>query len=218
MKIQKFDNSLEFSAQLSMYPSILKTHCGTKTSFPNDFSTYYGFCLSGEVDLVKEDGYAVKIIEGMYFSACGPITISGAGKTFVVERMGYRGLFSCGGPVEKDGRLIYIDNCKSTILISPARLGDPVFNLLVFPPRTKQTMHIHPTVRFGAVFEGSGICNTLKENYKLSENSIFMIEPGEQHCFETGDSTMAVIAYHPDSDLGPTDSSHPMLSRTYLTK
>jgi len=27
---------------------------------------------------------------------------------------------------------------------------------------------------------------------------------------------MDIIAYHPDSDFGPTDIDHPMLNRTYI--
>jgi hypothetical protein len=29
---------------------------------------------------------------------------------------------------------------------------------------------------------------------------------------------MDVIAFHPDSDWGPTDEKHPMLNRTYLVR
>jgi hypothetical protein len=29
-------------------------------------------------------------------------------------------------------------------------------------------------------------------------------------------SSLDVIAFHPDSDWGPTDGTHPMLNRTYL--
>ncbi len=219
MKIQKMKSLTQLSAKLSMYPSILTCHLEKETHFENETSTYYGFCLAGKVQLAQnKSGYVASITVGMYFSATGPFTLSGSGKVFIVERIGYRGLFTLGGPVEEDGRLIYIDNCKSTLLIPPARLGDPVFNLLVFPPNTKQSMHIHPTVRFGAVFKGNGICHASNKKIALPEKSVFMIEPGEQHRFETNKVSMVVIAYHPDSDVGPTDSAHPMLSRTYLSK
>ena len=36
------------------------------------------------------------------------------------------------------------------------------------------------------------------------------------HCFRTEDSGMCVIAYHPDSDFGPTDDEHPMINRTIV--
>ena len=29
---------------------------------------------------------------------------------------------------------------------------------------------------------------------------------------------MDVVAFHPDSDWGPTDAAHPMLNRTYVCK
>jgi hypothetical protein len=32
----------------------------------------------------------------------------------------------------------------------------------------------------------------------------------------TEDSHLDVIAYHPDTDFGPTDDNHPMINRTWF--
>jgi len=39
----------------------------------------------------------------------------------------------------------------------------------------------------------------------------------ENHRFRTVDSTMTVIAFHPDGDWGPTDHTHTMINRTYIS-
>lgn len=43
-----------------------------------------------------------------------------------------------------------------------------------------------------------------------------MIPTDGQHSFFTDDSEMDVIAYHPDSDTGPTHDDHPMINRTIV--
>jgi hypothetical protein len=46
---------------------------------------------------------------------------------------------------------------------------------------------------------------------------LFCIHPEGKHKFRTGpDSPMRVLAYHPDSDFGPTDQDHPMINRTMV--
>ena len=53
--------------------------------------------------------------------------------------------------------------------------------------------------------------------YHLKPGGVFMLEEGELHSFATmPGSNMEIIAYHPDSDWGPTDQDHPMLNRTYV--
>ena len=36
------------------------------------------------------------------------------------------------------------------------------------------------------------------------------------HKFDTCDTSMDVIAFHPDSDFGPQDDNHPMINRSYI--
>lgn len=172
-----------------------------------------------------------------YTWACmpGPVSIRG-GNRFIVVRYDWRGLASFGGPVESHGRLKYIDGCTDTVLCGPPRLGDPVLNLLHFPPGIRQTMHTHPSLRAGCVVRGRGraIC-PIPEGEAIPDNAGFVdidgkcfvslpLEPGMvwflptggQHCFHTDDEPMDVIAWHPDSDSGPSDEDHPMLNKTMV--
>jgi hypothetical protein len=44
------------------------------------------------------------------------------------------------------------------------------------------------------------------------------IPTGSVHSFYTRETPLDVIAWHPDSDFGPTDENHPMRNRTILGK
>lgn len=215
MQFKRFSPSLEISALHTMYPSRLWTPSRDGAKVDDPARTSYGFALEGG-GRIKKNNLDVRLEAGMYFSLTGPFHLSGEGKTVVIDRLGFRGMDQFGGPVEETGRLCYIDNCRSSILVPPPRLGDPVFNLLTFPPGVNQTMHIHPSIRMGLVYSGSGKCHTPKTgSLDLEPGMVFLLEEGEIHCFQSFDQPLIVIAYHPDSDVGPTDANHPMLSRTY---
>ena len=51
---------------------------------------------------------------------------------------------------------------------------------------------------------------------ELDKGSVFLIDAQELHAFRTDLSRepMDIIAFHPDSDWGPTDQAHPMINRT----
>jgi len=139
----------------------------------------------------------------------------GRASVIVAQRLGHAALGAAGGPIESMGRLRYIDGCSDTLLAAPARLGDPCLNLLHFPPGINQTFHVHPSVRAGVVARGAGWCETPHGMSPLEPGLFFSIPANGVHRFLTGDSSMDVIAYHPDSDWGPTDEAHPMLNRTW---
>ena len=71
----------------------------------------------------------------------------------VISCPGYTGLFHLGGPLEREGRLRYIDGCSDTLLVSPPRRGDPCLNHLHGPPGTRQSPHTHPSARVGVRLE-----------------------------------------------------------------
>jgi quercetin dioxygenase-like cupin family protein len=48
----------------------------------------------------------------------------------------------------------------------------------------------------------------------MEEGNIFIIPAGVLHHFETDGSQMDIVAFHPDSDFGPTDEKHQMLEAT----
>ena len=178
-----------------------------------EFCTVYGYVLSGSVSYRN-----TTLTSSHYFSctADSPITFRVDGTTIFITRLGYQGQNTTGGPIEKTGRLTYIDGCSDSLLVYPPRLGDPSLNVLYFPKNIDQTFHIHPSLRMGIVAKGSGIACTNDSEIPLSTGIAFCLDPMERHRFKTTDSEMVVIAFHPDGDWGPTDHNHTMLNRTYL--
>ena len=186
-------------------------------------ATSWVFCAGGGLWVEPHGGGRYLLQAGMYAAVPGkvgvwpedPDDLSCAG--MVVSLSGWRGLFSLGGPVEACGRLRYIDGCTDTLLVPPVKLGDPCLNALWFPPGTEQTMHTHPSVRVGMVIRGRGQCVTPDGRAPLVPGMVFLIHPDGEHRFRTeADQGMVVVAWHPDSDCGPTDEEHPMLTRTII--
>lgn len=201
-----------------MYPTQLLGYAGDGAyKCGSDTSTLYGYVYEGSV-LMSHQGKMWSIEKGFYFSVVGECIFSGEGKVALIERFGYRGVFQVGGPIEHRGRLAYIDGCSDSLLIHPARKGDPCLNLLVFPANIRQTMHIHPSIRMGMVAEGKGRCITPQGEVPLLPGTVFCLQEMAQHCFYTDDSGMKIIAYHPDSDSGPSDEDHPMFNRTLTNR
>ncbi len=139
--------------------------------------------------------------------------VGGRGLIVLVDR--HRGLFGVGGPVEPTGRLRYIDGARDTVLVAPVVRGAPCLNLLHLPASTVQTDHDHPSVRVGLVVSGSGTCILAGRTEALRQGTVFVLPAGAVHRFETpADDGLRLMAWHPDSDTGPTDDDHPMLNRT----
>lgn len=188
--------------------------------------TSFGFVYSGQatVTFILAGCQQTFYLEpGMYFSVPNSFSISG-GCGFITTRLGYQGTFMIGGAIEKQGRLRYIDGCSDSLLISPVIKGDPCLNYLHFPPNIGQTRHTHPSLRVGIVARGRGRCVVPSNDdgtgadviIPLTPGDIFIIPTNGQHSFFTDDSEMDVIAYHPDSDTGPTHDDHPMINRTIV--
>jgi len=178
-------------------------------------ATHFGYVQTGEL-MLNHVGRPIVIGPGMYFSAVGPVSVAGTGAGIVVSRIGYKGFFQIGGPVEGTGRLKYIDGCTDSLLLAPVKAGDACLNLLHFPDGINQTSHTHSSMRVGIVAAGSGSCLTLQGDYPLIPGGIFVIPMNALHAFRTSGSSMTIIAYHPDSDFGPTDDDHPMINRTMV--
>ncbi len=137
------------------------------------------------------------------------------GAGLLVTHRSHDGLPMIGGPVEWTGRLRYIDGCSDTVLVSPVVRGDPSLNLLHLPSGVTQSDHQHPSVRVGMVVAGSGRCVIDRaDTHELVPGMVFVLPPRRTHRFETVDAELLVIAWHPDSDVGPTDDDHPMLNAT----
>jgi len=175
----------------------------------------------GTAFVVALESAAIRVSYGVYpLPATGyavlPISASiEGGSGLVVTDRSHCGLFLVGGPVESSGRLAYIDGCTDTVLVPPVIRGDPCLNLLHLPAGVVQSDHDHPSLRVGVVLGGSGRCVLGDgEAQALSTGVIFLLEPATTHRFETGSATLRIVAWHPDSDYGPTDTDHPMLNRT----
>lgn len=179
-------------------------------------STFFGYMHEG-VGFLHLNGTEYPILPGMYFCVPGTMkaTLTG-GSGIIIERVGYNGIFSIGGPIESKGRLKYIDGCTDALLVPPVKVGDPCLNALYFPTGIDQTMHTHPSMRVGMVVKGSGECVTPEATIPLKPGMLFIINEEGKHKFRTTSSELIVVAYHPDSDHGPMDEDHPMLNRTMV--
>lgn len=207
-------NGLLYDYTDNTYPTRLHAWKGEQ-SFLTESSTYYGYVFEGATQLTTPDNQ-YHLLARQYFCVNQPICVDG-GSGIVIERVGYRGMNSVGGPVEKQGRLKYIDGCTDSLLIPPVKLGDPCLNALFFPVSIDQTAHTHPSMRVGMVIDGEGWCVTPEQTYKLVPGMVFIIHEGGAHKFKTGDKApLTVVAYHPDSDFGPLDENHPMINRTMV--
>jgi quercetin dioxygenase-like cupin family protein len=180
-------------------------------------ATHYGFVTSGDVRLATWDGWECLITAGRYFSVPGEALIYGGnGRGLVISRLDYRGLCQVGGPIEAAGRLRYIDGCTDTLLLAPPIQGDPCLNHLHIPPHVDQTAHTHPSQRIGVILKGSGICETPEGRYALSPGMGWWIPTGQVHSFHTRGAALDVIAWHPESDFGPSHEKHPMVNKTFV--
>lgn len=179
--------------------------------------THFGVVVTGEILLVCGERMR-SLTAGDFFSAVGPATIQGNGLGMVNSARGYYGVNLFGGPLEKTGRLRYIDGCTDSLLVPPVRKGDPCLNHLHFPSGITQTPHTHPSVRSGLVYRGCGVCIVPEEHQSINlvEGCAFIIHPDSVHSFNTDVSSMDIIAFHPDSDTGMTDDDHPMINRTIV--
>lgn len=189
-----------------------------KSSLKFDSGSVYVFVQSGHVDILDNES-TFKIGSGHYFSRKSPVTLNLSDSCSIITMHSEAiepVLNSIGGPIEATGRLKYIDGCSDTLLLSPVRLGEPCLNLLHFPKNTTQTEHNHPSFRFGIVTSGKGVCVTRGQTQELNTGDVFFIPRDVYHKFDTHSSSMNIIAFHPDSDWGPTDEEHPMINRTWI--
>jgi quercetin dioxygenase-like cupin family protein len=197
-----------------MYPSIahvIENHACELTPY----STTFGVVLHGHVSI---NGREIHTHEFFSIPTVATQTIQAHGRTVLFSRLGFMGQHIVAGKVDIKGRVSYIDGCTDSVLVYPPRKGDACLNSLYFPSQIDQTWHTHPTVRLGCVIAGQGVSHTRGGDFALNTGDVFMIEPHELHKFSTMNSDgMTIVAYHPDSDFGPTDEDHPMKNKTFIS-
>lgn len=145
-------------------------------------------------------------------------TDSGQGDLVLFFCPGFIGQTVLGVELEDAGRLQYIDGCTDSLLIYAPKKGDPCLNHLHFPEGIDQTFHTHPSIRMGYVARGNGVASFPDGDHALTEGDIFLLPIDTLHRFRTPDESMDIIAFHPETDTGPTDEDHPMLNRTIIPK
>jgi hypothetical protein len=190
---------------------LVRTWGGAEAIF--DGGTVFA-CVTAPTRLRDAHG-AFSLVAGMWAVLPDGCHLSG-GQGLAVVVPGYRGLRAVGGPIEARGRLRYIDGCTDTLLAGPARLGEPCLNHLHIPAATRQSTHTHPSLRAGVIARGAGTCVTAAGRHPLTPGLGWVIPTGLAHAFHTDTSPLDVLAWHPETDTGPTDTDHPMLNRTLL--
>jgi quercetin dioxygenase-like cupin family protein len=202
---------LDASAPLTIDGVHIQTWAGPPAQLAG--GTVFG-CVD-QPTTVRWGGDTFTLRAGTWFVAPeGAETAGGRGLAIIVP--GYRGLRQLGGPLEPVGRLRYIDGCTDTLLVAPPRRGEPCLNHLHIPAGTLQSSHTHPSVRIGVIARGRGVCVTPDGRHPLAPGLGWVIPAGLRHAFHTDDASLDVVAWHPDTDVGPTDEDHPMLNRTIL--
>lgn len=176
---------------------------------------HFGYISGGTARLITSNNTYI-ISEGYSFMCSGAATIEGAEGIVITQHVGEEMPDVVTGKLEHKGRLRYIDRCSDSLIISPRVMGQPCLNLLYFPPDVFQTAHTHPSDRVGMILSGSGRCHTENGIIELEAGMLFRILANGVHNFETTGEEMRVLAYHPDSDFGPTDKVHPMINRTII--
>ena len=213
------------SALDTMYPTLTKYVTGSNERLINTdmtSSTTFGYVLDGSC-IVQANGQEWSLVAGNYFAFHGDVSVQKSHllSMWTTMRVGYR-CMPVVGQIEGNGRLSYIDGCSDSVLVSMPRRGDPVLNYLHFPTGILQTQHTHPSIRMGVVISGEGEAFQEQGNYHegwvkpLKKGCIFMLKEQELHSFRTTTSHMDIVAYHPDSDTGPTDETHAMINRTFI--
>lgn len=202
------------------HPGRLHCHaCGHATALEAQ-ATHFGVVLDGRCS-VEGRGRAVEVPGRAYFCLAGEGVLRGDGRCVVITHFGHQGLTQFGAPVEPWGRLKYLDGCTDTLIVPPSRRGDPCLNALYFPPATHQTQHLHPSLRCGVVLSGTGVCRTPQREHPLEAGHVWYLAAETPHSFHTLQATseersaLTMVAFHPDSDFGPTDTDHPMVNRSY---
>ncbi|MCH2045481.1 MAG: AraC family ligand binding domain-containing protein [Saprospiraceae bacterium] len=197
------------------FPAKLYAWHNTKVEHLQENASFLGFVSEG-LARIKTDQGVFDLTAGMYFCVPKKICIEGKSRGFLIEQRDFNGFLHIGGPIESKGRLRYIDGCTDSLLIAPPIMGNPCLNLLNIPANTFQTQHTHPSFRIGMVVKGTGVCITPKGNSPLKPGLIFVIPEEALHSFKTEEHDLLIIAYHPDSDFGPTHENHPMINRTII--
>jgi mannose-6-phosphate isomerase-like protein (cupin superfamily) len=185
-----------------------------------DITPYGGEWNSGYIIALQNT--EIETIYGIYPMPIHSTAVFPLGIILSIETTGCWILFSkdstpmqVNGPIESVGRLKYIDGARDSIVIQPPKVGLPCLNIMYFPPSINQHSHTHPSLRVAVVMQGIGTCDVAEDKYDLVVGSLLVMTEDITHAFQSK-TDLVVATYHPDSENGPTDEAHPMISRTYV--
>lgn len=180
-----------------------------------DDASHFITVLDGE--MTSKSAYlAATLSEFCYAALPGGTEIDGKGNALIVSSINYSAMPLMGGPLETDGRLLYVDGCTNSLLLAPPVMGEPCLNFLNLPSGTHQTPHTHPSLRVGMVVSGNGRCGTKSAPLIFEKGSVFIIPPDALHSFQTDEDNIRIILFHPDSVVGPTHTDQTMLNNTFI--
>ncbi|MCD8535797.1 MAG: AraC family ligand binding domain-containing protein [Verrucomicrobia bacterium] len=188
---------------------------GEKLDFSTRKGTLFAVNLAQSESQISNGSQTYRLGPHFYAAIYGRISLI-AEWVWYVFVSGYSALNTIGGPIERSGRLRYIDGCTDSLIIPPVLKGDPCLNVLYFPPGIQQTFHTHPSCRIGVVLSGKGTCHHHQSESPLIPGTHFMIPAHGLHRFSTGKNRLVVAAFHPDSDFGPEHDFHPMVNKTLV--
>ena len=110
--------------------------------------------------------------------------------------------------------LPYVNGCSTRQIFPPERPGDPTWQLLTIPPKTKEQIHhVHSTDRIAFILKGSGkAIFGQKDNFMqkpLKKNSVCYIKSMTAHHFESNEE-LKILAFHVFSTASSLELNHPM--------
>ena len=179
--------------------------------------THFGYVYRGHPTLCRANGENYQLHPGMYFALPGNGLIKGADSSgIIINCPQHRGMFTIGGAIEERGRFAYINGGTNSLLIPPLMRGDPCLNAMYLPPGIDQTFHTHPSYRIGIVVAGECEIATQELVRTLHKGDIFAIAANHPHKFRTHSDSLTIVVFHPDSEIGFTHHSNPMLERTIV--
>lgn len=188
----------------------------------------YGVVTQGSVLLAENQtfhtikaGHFFTTKKGAKFQLEDPQTV-----IVTVQFEQYKGVFTLG-EIPSFGNLGYINGAYNRVLSGPQMKGLPCLNSLHIDVPIDQTAHTHPSTRVGVIMDGNieariyrNEDDKLPRKLILAKGDVFVMKPDTIHSFHKtdaqGDNPMHLVAFHPDSETGPTHEVAPMMTNSLV--
>lgn len=180
-----------------------------------------GFCgfgvTVGKNCSVHDSEGKILLPENYYFRLGPGVKIRGKSALVVLVAMPPRE--TKFGKIPQRGAIEYEPGGQETTLVYPDIFGEPTLNFLSMEPHFRdQLMHWHDAIRINIVISGEVFCETPSHApVTCNRGSIIILPNGALHRFRTNSTGMKFVAFHPDSEFGPTPKNNPMFNKTRYT-